>query len=163
MYCNRLHAWWSTYSRLATLLSSLSPPVKYFTDRFKAVLLLWIFYVLVLSCVCYVFVHVCLYVFCGYLLGFMLIVGVPQSCRSGNHARFILEHIFITNQQKTSLYSTFLGSENFKWTIWNFAHGWMVIIHCCIILHQVKVEKTTVLPAKSDSDVMFVYIVIRDL
>ena len=23
MYCNRLHAWWSTKSRLATLLSSL--------------------------------------------------------------------------------------------------------------------------------------------
>ena len=29
-------------------------PVKYFTDRSKAVLLLWIFYVFVLSCVCYV-------------------------------------------------------------------------------------------------------------
>ena len=31
----------------------LSPPVKYFTDRSKTVLLLWIFYVFVLSCVCY--------------------------------------------------------------------------------------------------------------
>ena len=29
-------------------------PVKYFTDRSKVVLLLWIFYVFVLSCVCYV-------------------------------------------------------------------------------------------------------------
>ena len=47
----------------------LSPPVKYFTDRSKAVLLLWIFYVFVLSYVCYVFVHVCLYVLCGHLLG----------------------------------------------------------------------------------------------
>ena len=28
--------------------------LKYFTDRSKAVLLLWIFYVFVLSCVCYV-------------------------------------------------------------------------------------------------------------
>ena len=37
--------------------------VKYFTDRSKAVLLLWIFYVFVLSCVCY------LYVLCGHLLG----------------------------------------------------------------------------------------------
>ena len=35
----------------------------------KAVLLLWIFYVFVLSCVCYVFVRVCLYVLCGHLLG----------------------------------------------------------------------------------------------
>ena len=47
----------------------LSPPVKYFTDRSKAILLLWIFYVFVLSCVCYVFVRVCLYVLCGHLLG----------------------------------------------------------------------------------------------
>ena len=39
------------------------------TDRSKAVLLLWIFYVFVLSCVCYVFVRVCLYVLCGHLLG----------------------------------------------------------------------------------------------
>ena len=44
-------------------------PVKYFTDRSKAVLLLWIFYVFVLSCVCYVFVRVCLDVLCGHLLG----------------------------------------------------------------------------------------------
>ena len=76
MYCNRLHAWWSTQSRLATLLSSLiarrwvglqtlwrfrhetglSPPVKYFTDRSKAVLHLWIFLcffsILCLLCLC---------------------------------------------------------------------------------------------------------------
>ena len=39
------------------------------TDRSKAVLLLWIFFVFVLSCVCYVFVRVCLYVLCGHLLG----------------------------------------------------------------------------------------------
>ena len=44
-------------------------PVKYFTDCSKAVLLLWIFHVFVLSCVCYVFVFVCLYVLCGHLLG----------------------------------------------------------------------------------------------
>ena len=43
----------------------LSPPVKYFTDRSKAVLLLWI---LMLSCVCYAFVRVCLYVPSGHLL-----------------------------------------------------------------------------------------------
>ena len=51
-----------------TVMTGLSPPVKYFTDRSKAVLLLWIFYVFVLSCVCYVFVRVCLYVLCGHLL-----------------------------------------------------------------------------------------------
>ena len=55
--------------RLACRETGLSPPVKYFTDRSKTVLLLWIFYVFVLSCVCYVFVHVCLYVLCGHLLG----------------------------------------------------------------------------------------------
>ena len=53
----------------AHIKTGLSPPVKYFTDRSKAVLLLWIFYVFVLSCVCYVFVRVCLYVLCGHLLG----------------------------------------------------------------------------------------------
>ena len=48
-------------------LSRLSPPVKYFTDRSKAVLLLWIFYVFVLSCVCYVLcasVYMCFVVTC---------------------------------------------------------------------------------------------------
>ena len=38
-----------------------NPPVNYFTDRSKAVLLLWIFYIFVLSCVCYVFVRVYLF------------------------------------------------------------------------------------------------------
>ena len=33
------------------------------------VLLLWIVYVFFLSCVCYVFVRVCLYVLSGHLLG----------------------------------------------------------------------------------------------
>ena len=49
--------------------TGLSPPVKYLSDRSKAVLLLWIFYVFVLSYVCYVFVRVFLYVLCGHLLG----------------------------------------------------------------------------------------------
>ena len=48
--------------------TGLSPPAKYFTDRSKAVLLLWIIYVF-LSCVCYAFVCVCLFVPCGHLLG----------------------------------------------------------------------------------------------
>ena len=42
--------------RLARRETGLSPPVKYFTDRSKAVLLLWIFYgffsVLCLLCLC---------------------------------------------------------------------------------------------------------------
>ena len=38
--------------------TGLNPQVKYFTDSSKAVLLLWIFYVFVLSRVCYVFVRV---------------------------------------------------------------------------------------------------------
>ena len=45
-----------------------SPPVKYFTDRSKAVLLLWILcFCSVLCLLC--FVCVCLYVLCGHLLG----------------------------------------------------------------------------------------------
>ena len=53
---------WSTSElrvRLACRETGLNPPVKYFTDRSKAVLLLWIFYVLFLSCACYAFVWVC--------------------------------------------------------------------------------------------------------
>ena len=66
---------WKSYCLLFDLLHTIQvnsycqDPVKYFTDRSKAVLLLWIFYVFVLSCVCYVFVRVCLYVLCGHLLG----------------------------------------------------------------------------------------------
>ena len=50
--------------------TGLSPLVKYFTDRSKAVLLLWIFCgFFFLSCVCYAFVCVYLYMPCGHLLG----------------------------------------------------------------------------------------------
>ena len=62
---------WSTSElrvRLVQRWISLSPPVQYFTDRSKAVLLLWIFYVF-LSCVCYAFVRICLYVPYDHLLG----------------------------------------------------------------------------------------------
>ena len=62
---------WSTSElrvKLARRETGLNAPVRYFIDRSKAVLLLWIFNVFVLPCVCYVFVHVCLYVHCGHLL-----------------------------------------------------------------------------------------------
>ena len=62
---------WSTselWVRLTHGKPGLNPPVIYFTDHSKAVLLLWIFSVF-LSCVCYPLVRVCLYVPCGHLLG----------------------------------------------------------------------------------------------
>ena len=59
--------------------NGLSPPVKYFTDRSKAVLLLWIFYVF-LSRVCYAFVRVCLFVPCGHLLGKGWPLGSGENC-----------------------------------------------------------------------------------
>ena len=62
---------WST-SELRVRLAPLNrfkPSSKIFPDRSKAVLLLWIFYVFVLSCLFYVFVRICLYVLCGHLLG----------------------------------------------------------------------------------------------
>ena len=52
-----------------TSISSISSSLSSFGMLSKAVLLLWIFYVFVPSCVCYVFVRVCLYVLCGHLLG----------------------------------------------------------------------------------------------
>ena len=51
-----------------THLLFLSPPVKYFTDRSKAVLFCGSF-MFFLSCVRFAFVRVCLYVPCGHLLG----------------------------------------------------------------------------------------------
>ena len=56
--------------------TGISPPVKYFTDRSKAVLLLLIFCVC-LSFVCHAFVRICLYVPCGHLLG--------KGCPLGSH------------------------------------------------------------------------------
>ena len=53
------------------------PSVKYFTDRSKAVLLLWIFYVFVLSCVCYVLcasVYMCFVVTCWEGAGHLALV-----------------------------------------------------------------------------------------
>ena len=44
-----------TKGEVGAPLNRLSPPVKYFTDRSKAVLLLWIIYVIsVLFCFCFV-------------------------------------------------------------------------------------------------------------
>ena len=62
---------WSTSElrvRLARRKTGLSPPVKYFTDRSKAVLLLWIFYVF-FFCLAFVMplcasVYMCLVVIC---------------------------------------------------------------------------------------------------
>ena len=65
--CVLIHIW--NKVEVGAVKTGLSPPVKYFTDRSKAVLLLWMFYVFVLSCVCFVFVRVCFYVLCGHLLG----------------------------------------------------------------------------------------------
>ena len=57
------------------------------------------------------------YVHCG-RLGFKLIIGVAQSCRSGNHARFILEHIFIANQQQNFIVLNISRfKKKFKWTL----------------------------------------------
>ena len=77
MACNGYYNWIAFVLHRVTCLYvlrlkvvwGLSPPVKYFTDCSKAVLLLWIFYVFVLSCVFYVFVRACLYVLCGHLQG----------------------------------------------------------------------------------------------
>ena len=62
---------WSTSGlrvRLERHGTGLSPPVKYFTDRSMAVLLLWIISdISVLFC--YTFACVCLLMYCGHLLG----------------------------------------------------------------------------------------------
>ena len=66
--------------RLVYRLTGLSPPVKYFTDCSKAVLLLWILYVffcLVFAMPLYTSVYVCLVVTCWERADLMaLICGV---------------------------------------------------------------------------------------
>ena len=81
---------WSTPEirvRLAPL-NRFKPSSIIFYWPFQGGTFLWIFYVFVLSCVCYVFVHVCLYVLRGNLLGkgwplgsrlWCLTVSVPLS------------------------------------------------------------------------------------
>ena len=54
--------------RLAPL-NRFKPSSKIFYWPFQGSTFLWIFYAFLLSCVCYVFVRVCLYVLCGHLLG----------------------------------------------------------------------------------------------
>ena len=49
--------------------TGLNPPVRYFTDRSKAPTFFVDLSCLFLSCFCYAFVRVCLYVPCGHLLG----------------------------------------------------------------------------------------------
>ena len=51
------------------LTTTVDTSIQAETDRSKAVLLLWIFYVFARSSVCNVFVRLCLYVLCGQLLG----------------------------------------------------------------------------------------------
>ena len=58
-----------TKGEVSAPLNRFSPPVIYFTDCSKVVLLLWYFFGFFLSCVCHAFVRVCLYVPCGHLLG----------------------------------------------------------------------------------------------
>ena len=58
---------WLWYFLIILTYYFLSLPVKYFTDRSKAALLLWIFYVFSLSCVCMLLwasVYMCLVVTC---------------------------------------------------------------------------------------------------
>ena len=76
--CVLIHIW--IKGEVGAIKPVLSPAVKYFTDRSKAVLLLWIFYVFVLACVCYVFVCVCLYVLCGHHLGKGWLLGSRLWC-----------------------------------------------------------------------------------
>ena len=67
--------------RLVHRWTGLSLPVKYFTDCSKAVLLLWIIYVIPVL-FCYAFMHVCLLMPCGHLLGkgWHLVSFVMSNC-----------------------------------------------------------------------------------
>ena len=57
--------------------------LKYFTDRSKAILFCGSF-MFFLSCVCYAYVRVCLYVPCGHLLGKGRPLGSRLWCPTGS-------------------------------------------------------------------------------
>ena len=61
------HLFGLIHVRLVRCETSLSPPVNYFTDRSKGVLLLWIIYVISVL-FCYAFGHICLLMPCGHQL-----------------------------------------------------------------------------------------------
>ena len=102
----------------------------------------WIFYVFVLSCVCYVFVRVCLYVLCGHLLGkgwplgsrlwcllgvchfpigilgqvWYLIVSIPDLCT----LNYLGDDASITLSCKSNIYVSWSTSElRVRLTPWN--------------------------------------------
>ena len=62
---------WSTSELRVRLAPSnrFKPSSIIFYWPFQGGTFLWIFYVFVVSCVCYVFVRVCLYMLCGHLMG----------------------------------------------------------------------------------------------
>ena len=66
--CVLIHIW--TKGEVGAQLNWFKPSSKYYncTDRSKAVLLLWIIYVISVL-FCYAFMHVCLLMLCGRLLG----------------------------------------------------------------------------------------------
>ena len=64
--CVLIHIW--IKGEVGAVKPVISPLVKYFTDRSQVELLLWVIYVF-LSYICYAFVRVCLFVYCGHLLG----------------------------------------------------------------------------------------------
>ena len=65
--CVVIHIW--TKGEAGALWIRFKPSSKNFTDRSKAVLLLWIIYVISQSCIWNAFVRVCLLILCGHLLG----------------------------------------------------------------------------------------------
>ena len=65
--CVLIHIW--TKGEVGALLNRFKPSSKiFFTDRSKEVLLLWIINVISVL-FCYTFMHVCLFMPCGHLLG----------------------------------------------------------------------------------------------
>ena len=65
----KFHAFQSKTEGMAASVRVFLEHPSYFTDRSMAVLLLWIFNVFFLSCVCNAFVRVNLNMSCGHLLG----------------------------------------------------------------------------------------------
>ena len=141
-------------SKVADQPAHLCSLIRTFYSFPEAVLLLklWIFYVFVLSCLCYVFVCVCLYVLCGHLLGKGWPLGSRLRCltvsvtfplvswvRCGTWLyRFLIFAPLLTVFVRLDLF--FTSQSTFFCNVWQVFLGWTStkqwIVSCSMTQHS---------------------------
>ena len=112
-----------------TVKPGLNPPVKYFTDRSKAVLLCGSF-MFFLSCVCHAFVRVCLYVPCCHRLGKGWPLGSRLWCLT---VSLLLSHWYPWSGCGTWLYRLLIFAPLLTMALISV---WVKILLCIVVLDR---------------------------